>query len=357
VRLYFNRNTGAITRDPGSGASLSANDPVMATQGNNPPLQIAFHRDGVLELPTAPIIEFISKTLKDYLGNALILTNTFSAPSTTAGFYVGYPDLTALVLLKALVQSTDIGPDVANATARHALTGINDGRVVYQTDTKVLWIVKDHTNLTTDAGWSTDVPLKDSFQLGAEIVLRESPNFGKESSQAFTLQVNADYDNGNETAPTTGPTFGLGIVGNRPDITTLTGGTSNALDAIVTAGGLATPYITLLIRAAGSPRFWQLIPGLPIVSASAENPTILNIPGHGLADGATISVGGNGAVTAGDYVLTVVDADNLSIPFDNSAGAITAGGFATIGANPTVGRVRPVDFNAATNAIYWESVV
>lgn len=358
MRLYFNRNTSAITRDPGTGATLSDSDSVKAKVGNNPPLQIAFHRDGPIETPNAPLIELISKTLKDYLGNALILCNAFTGPDAN-GFFVGYPDLTASVLHKALVKSTDVGADVANDAGRHAITDVENDHVVWQTDTKTLWIVTDKTKLNSDDGWSTDVPLNDSVQLGAEIVLRESPGFGKESSQSFILEIQADYDNDDETAPTPSIPFSMGSIGNRYDINALTGGATNDLDSIITASGNVRANALLALNVDGAALFWRLKASPAVTSSSIANPSVITTATpHGFPNGCTVTIGGHTGSTPdinGDHVITVLTSTTFSIPVNVTVAG--AGGFATRATDTAAAIVRPVDFNAATNPVTWQSAL
>jgi len=361
MRLYDNRNTGAITRDRATGATLSASDPVLAKRGDSPALQLQFHRDGPPERPAAPLITFIVKTLGDYNGPAIIETTVFTTPSTDEGFYTLYPDLTSDTLKEALFVGT-VTNRVADATARKALTGLAVGNVVQQTGTTptTYWQVVNASSLSSDAGWTSDVSFKDSVDFGAEIVLQESPGFGEETSQSIVFRVQADYEHGGETAPTPGTPFAAGITLNLSSVTALTGGTAGKLDYLPTAGGVIAPLtLATLDLDAGGPYTWRLRTSPVVSTSSVANPSVITTATpHRFVTGQTVTIGGHTGSTPdinGDHVVTVLSPATFSIPTNVTVAG--SGGYASPTTDTgTYGVVRPVDFDAVTNPVTWRSV-
>jgi hypothetical protein len=318
-----------------------------------------FHRDGVPELPVSPLITFIVKDVGDYEGSSLILTNTFTTPGTVAGYYVMYPDLTSAVLLEALFVGT-VTNRVADGTARLALTGLVAGNVVQQTDDNTYWSLVNAGAPTLDASWTSDVPCAEFVDFAAEIVLQESPGFGEESSQTFTLRLYSDYKRGGETAPAGGSTFSLGIVGNRYDITTLTGGGAGTLDGIITASGPLGPGALIAIDAepAGTPVLWRLRE-LVITTTSVDTACVITTATpHKLADGQTVTLAGVAGATPavdGSHSITVLSPTTFSIPFATTVAG--AGGHVIPAELAASGFVRPDDVDTIFNPVYWQAVL
>lgn len=259
MRAYINRTNGDVATTPYERSHVT--QPFYAKRADLALLEVQFNRDNVAELPTDPLLTFILKNLEDYGGTALVNTTSFTAPGDATGFYELRPDFDEDALNDLLVEGT-IGESVANQAARYALTGKALGYLVKQIDSDpaTYWEVIDIAHLADAAGWGTAAQ-KDFVDLGGEIVLQESPDFGEESSKSFTVRLFNDYKKGGEANPTPGIPYSRAFALNRYAITGLTGGGATKLDGIVTAGLDMVGSVVLINMTDGSPILWRLVAG------------------------------------------------------------------------------------------------
>lgn len=362
--LYKNLANNAITTDLGTLQSLDVNNPVIAKRGDSPTLQLEYHYNGAPTIPASPLITVVVKKVNDFDGPTYVFCDTYTPPSGGSFFFQLLPDLTAVgagSLFEALL-TTPVVARPANQTARFALTGLAIGAVVQQVDTGAYWQVTDPTQLGNTAGWSTDVSMLEEVTFACEICTQQSPAFGKQTSQTFMLQVQSPYFQGNETAPTGGSKFGQGIVLNLFAVTNLIGGAAGDLDFVATAAGQVLPCVIAVLNLTAGPYVWRLKKAAAIVSSSVATDTVITTQTpHGLAIGQGITIGDHAgstpAINGNATVLTVPSPTTFTIAVDVTVAG--AGGFvtpATTGVVGTGGIVRPIDFDAAANPVFWQSV-
>lgn len=180
-----------------------------------------------------------------------------------------------------------------------------------------------------------------------------STDVQKSTPRDFT--VNNSLIRGNEAPLTTGnPAYALpqAYPTLYQAVTGLTGGGSN-LDAIVTAGGVAAlvvacPYLT--------PVLWWLRQLNIVSSTLAADSVITTDKPHKFVNGQTVTLAGCADATLnGDHVLTVTSPTSFSVP-TTTTGAGAAGGY-VVPANDGASIVRPADYNAVTNPVFWQSLL
>jgi hypothetical protein len=146
-------------------------------------------------LPAITSFELVLKTLGDFDGNA-VASNYNSGSNTwvyvktgvgAAATYTAQVPFNSSALFEALITAAggSIVDRPANQTARYLLTGLVNGQIVQEVGTMTYWVVIDHTNLANSAGWSSDVTVATSIQLGAELAV-----FFADGSALKTLPFN-----------------------------------------------------------------------------------------------------------------------------------------------------------------------
>lgn len=350
MQLFFNLASGAITTDPLTLQPLGVNTPVIAFQGDGPTLLLTFHYNGTIIVPSGPLIRFVVKKLGDFEGPAFVLCESYTPPSGAGTAFTLFPNLSASgagSLFEYLLPNPVVDRP-SNQTARFALTGLTLGQVVQQVDTGAYWQVSDPANLGNTGGWTSDVTLSQDQVLAAQFVVLQAPNFAKQTSLAFWLQINAPYYQGDESAPAGGTQFGQAIQLNFASVFNLTGGTAGCLDAVPTAGAAVLPGAAATLDLQGGPYIYKFRQ-LAITSTSVANPTVVTTATpHFLTTGSIVLISGDNSTPSlnGLQTVTVTSPTTFTIAMNvtgaGSDGNVTpapTGGIAIASssvANPTV---------------------
>lgn len=244
-----------------------------------------------------------------YDGGFVMSCSVFTAPGDPSGFYTGTLSFNTDPLQTAL--NTGASPDTTASVS-----------------------------LITEVDW---------IPLGKVLPAKSNP---------VSLVVNNTVITGNEGAITPAnpgfPTWNQ-VAPFRPDITALTGG-GTSLDAFPTAGGVA-PLGVIIPNVRPAPIMWQLVQSPSIVATTIAGDTVIqtNIP-HGLSVGQTTTIGGDTStppLNGAQVVTAVIDSTHFKIGVAVTGAG--AGGKVTPAA--VAGSiVRPTDFDAAANAVTWQSV-
>lgn len=153
MRLFVNLNDGSVSSQVYNVAHQT--DPFLGTKrGDGAKLEIAFHRDSVLELlpVTSQLFYTLKETGKYDATLALVDHAVFTTPVDTSGYYTGYPNYTTAF----------------------------------------------DTLLNKDGNVANDIEFVDVM---GEVVWRAAPDFYENSSQTFTVRISNDVRRGGETVP------------------------------------------------------------------------------------------------------------------------------------------------------------
>jgi len=230
---------------------------------------------GVVEIddngsnPDLPLsMRFGAKLPGDYPGGFLLFSDSFS--KVTAGtdkFYRMPVSLNTSELNDELVDGV-VSQTVADSTARLALTGLLVNTIVGQSADTTYWRLTNAAAPSDPASWEP-APQKPYLDLAAELeVTLDGRIF---STTEIVLRVANDVVKGGEGVPTTAnpsyPAPAL-VLSLNSQITTLTGGGTDALDGIVTVG-LSVPRIAVLCLPGGPIMIYVLEAGTAAESSPA----------------------------------------------------------------------------------------
>ena len=150
-------------------------------------------------IPAAATIASVTSATEAALSAAATASAT-GVTITIAGRTPAYtvaPSYNTAALNAALVDGT-IAQTVADSAARLALTEINVGDIIMQSDTGIAWQLIDAEKIATADGWDT-APQKEYIDLAGEIEIRQGDAIT--STLTFTERVYNDVNKGTEGTP------------------------------------------------------------------------------------------------------------------------------------------------------------
>lgn len=231
-------------------------------------IEVQFAQAGVaIELATGATGKFMLKESGKFNSDPIVSDTTWAKEGTgTSTLYVFEPSFNTEELNDLLVDG-DIAETAADQTARYALTGLELGDIVKQSDDFTYWAVKDVAGLDNAAGWEP-APLKESVTLIGEV--ERVVSGARASSNTFTATVYSDVIRGDEGVPTSGPPdypSSSEVFAIFPAVTGLTGGGATNLDGQLTAGGIMVEKSVRAVVISSALKLYQFTAGTDAESA------------------------------------------------------------------------------------------